>query len=242
VPGHVVSLTAEFELPELPLPKADSARVVGIDVGLKDFLVLSNGARQAPPKHYRAAENKLRRAQRKLSRKVKGGRNHEKARRQLARIHQKVRAKRQDFSHKLSTSLIQNWQAVCVEGLALKGLARTKLAKSFSDAAFGEFKWQLGYKAAWHRKHLVEINRWFPSSKLCGDCGTVSETLTLADRVWACQCGEVHDRDLNAARNIRNEGLRILEAAGHADSLNACGAGVRLPDGEHPAMKQESPR
>lgn len=235
-----VTLTAEFEMPDVPLPKANPTQVVGVDVGLKDFAVFSDGTREAPPKHYRAAEKKLRRAQRRLSHRQKGSRNREKARQQLARIHQKVRAKRQDFSHKLSTSLIQNWQAVCVENLSLRGLVRTKLAKSFSDAAFGEFKRQLGYKAVWHRKYLVEIDRWFPSTKLCGDCGALNDALTLADRVWACDCGTVHDRDHNAALNIRNEGLRILDAAGYSESLNAWGADVRLAHGEQSAVSQES--
>jgi len=109
----------------------------------------------------------------------------------------------------------------------VKGLARTKLAKSIHDAAFGEFRRQLEYKALWQHKHLGVIGRFFPSSKLCGACGATNDTLTLADREWDCTaCGTHHDRDLNAARNIAHEGIRQLLAAGHAETENACGVDI----------------
>lgn len=191
-----VTLTAEFEMPDVALQPARTEQVVGIDLGLKDFAVLSNGHREAPPKHYRTAQKKLRRAQRKLSRRQKGSKNRDKARQHLARIHQQVRNKRQDFLHKLTTSLAKKHQGICIEDLSLKGMARTKLSKSVLDAGLGEFRRQLEYKAVWHRKHLAVIDRWFPSSKLHMACGTVNDTLTLADRVWTCACSEVIDRDL----------------------------------------------
>jgi len=115
---------------------------------------------------------------------------------------------------------------VCAEDLSLRGLARTKLAKSFADAGLGEFKRQLEYKCQWNRRHFVMVDRFFPSSKMCHVCGAINDTLTLSDRHWVCGCGMVHDRDKNAAINIRDEGLRIL-AAGHAESLNARGDTVR---------------
>jgi putative transposase len=119
-------------------------------------------------------------------------------------------------------------------------MARTKLAKSVNDAALGEFRRQLEYKGVWHSKHLATIDRFFPSSRLCGECGAVNDVLTLADRAWACGCG-IHDRDLNAARNIRTEGLKRLVAAEHAETLNACGAQVRpAVTSRHSAVKQES--
>lgn len=236
-----VTLTAEFEIPDVPLPPAKPENVIGIDLGLKDFAVLSNGHREPPPKHYRAAEQKLRRAQRKLRRKEQGSKNRDKARQQLARIHQRVRNKRQDFLHKLTTFLVENYDGLCIEDLLLKGMARTKLAKSVSDAALGEFRRQLEYKTVWHRKHLATIDRFFPSSRLCGECGAVNEALTLSDRAWTCGCGTAHDRDLNAARNIRTEGLKLLVAAGHAETLNACGAHIRpAVINRHSAVKQES--
>jgi len=201
---------------------------------------LSTGERVAPPKHYRAAQKKLRRAQRKLSRRQKGSSNRDKARQQLARIHQQVKDKRQDFIHKLTTSLVETYQGICIEDLSLKGMARTKLAKSVLDAGLGEFRRQLEYKAVWNRKHLAVISRWYPSSKLHMACGALNDALTLSGRTWLCSCGETLDRDLNATENIRAEGLRLLEAAGHVDSLNACGVAVRLADVQHATMKQES--
>lgn len=222
-----VNLTAEFEMPDIPLPPADPQKVIGIDLGLKDFAVLSTGERIAPPKHYRKLERRLAKAQRRLSRRQKGSKNRDKARAAVAKIHQKIRNQRNDFIHKLTTSVVRNHQGICIEDLSLKGMAKTKLAKSVLDAALGEFRRQLAYKTVWNRKHLVVIDRFFPSSKLHMACGALNGALTLADRVWTCACGETVDRDLNAAQNIRAEGLRMMETAGHADSLNACGRSVR---------------
>ena len=123
--------------------------------------------------------------------------------------------------------LVDQYDGFCIEDLPVKGLARTKLAKSIHDAALGEFRRQLEYKTLWARKPIAIISRWFPSSKMCRACGTLNDALTLSDRHWMCDCGAIHNRDLNAAENIRREGLKQL-AAGQAESLNACGAGVRL--------------
>lgn len=226
-------------MPDVPLPKAQPSETVGIDLGLKDFAVLSDGHRESSPKFYRNTERRLAKAQRSLSRKKKGSKNREKAKLRVAKLHAKVKNQRQDFLHKLSTQLVKTHQALCIEDLSLKGLVRTKLAKSFNDAALGEFRRQLEYKAIWHRKHLAVIDRFFPSSKLCGDCGTVNSELTLSERVWTCCCGATHDRDLNAARNIKLEGLKQLAAAGLTEALNACGETVR-PTRRHVLMKQES--
>lgn len=217
-----VTLTAEFTMPDIPLPPANPERVVGIDLGLKDFAVLSDGTRIAPPKFYRKAERKLRRAQRELSRKKKSSKNREKAKRRLNRIYAKIRNQRQDWLHKLTTELVQKYDGLCIENLNLKGMAKTKLSKSVLDAALGEFRRQLEYKAVWYRKHLVVIDRYFPSSKLCRECGAINLNLALSDRVWTCECGAVHDRDLNAAMNIRDEGIsHIPVAVGHTETQNA---------------------
>ncbi len=240
--GHwYVTLTAEFEMPEVPLPPANPERVVGIDLGLKDFAVLSDGTRIAPPKFYRKAERKLRRAQRELSRKQKGSKNRDKARHRLNRVHTKIRNQRQDWLHKLTTGLVQKYDGLCIEDLNLKGMAKTKLSKSVLDAAPGEFRRQLEYKAVWYRKHLVVIDRYFPSSKLCRECGTIHTALTLSDRVWTCGCGAVHDRDLNAALNIRAEGIRAIPVAvGHTETQNAWGVSVRPAHGRQETTNQES--
>jgi putative transposase len=229
-----VTLTAEFEMPDVALPTPDPANIVGIDLGLKDFATFSAGSDLEPipaPKFFRAGQRKLRRAQRKLSRRKPESKRRAKAKRDVSKIHQRIANQRGDFLHKLSTDLVDSHDGICIEDLSLKGLARTKLAKSFTDASMGEFRRQLTYKCVWNRKHLSVIDRWFPSSKTCNHCGASNETLTLSDRHWVCGgCGSVHDRDLNAANNIWDEGLRIL-AVGHTDKQNARGAGVRPPMG-----------
>lgn len=223
--GHwYVTLTAEFEMPDVALP--EPVKVVGIDLGLKDFAVLSDGERTQAPKFYRKAQRRLRKAQRTLSRRQKGSKRKAKARVAVAKVHRKIANQRGDFLHKLTTDLTANHDALCIEDLSVRGLARTKLAKSFADASLGEFRRQLAYKAEWNRRWLVVIDRFFPSSRLCRGCGVINEALTLSDRQWVCDCGMVHDRDLSAAINIRDEGLRIL-AEGHSDNRNAQGQPVR---------------
>jgi len=221
-----VSLTVEFEMPDTPLLPPDPAKVVGIDLGLKDFAVLSDGERIPAPKFYREGQRKLRHAQRVLSRRKPGSKRKEKARRAVANVHQRIANQRSDFLHKLTTLLVSIHAGICIEDLSVRGLARTKLAKSMHDASMGEFRRQLEYKSIWNRKPLSIIDRFFPSSKLCNACGTRNGALSLSDREWDCWCGAHHDRDFNAARNIRDEGLRIL-AAGYAESLNARGDHVR---------------
>jgi putative transposase len=242
--GHwYVSLLTEFTLPDTPLPPANSERVVGIDLGLKDFAVLSDGTRISQPRFYRKGLTRLRRAQRQISRKNKGSKNRHKARKRLSRIHVRVRNQRQDWLHKLTTGLVRQYDGLCIEDLNLKGMARTKLSTSVLDAAFGEFRRQLEYKSVWYRKHLSVVDRFFPSSKLCWECGSINEGLALSDRVWTCVCGAVHDRDLNAARNIRAEGMRaITVAVGHTETQNAWGAAVRPTHSGQVATNQESHR
>jgi putative transposase len=226
--GHwFVSLTVEFEMPDVAPATPDLAKTIGIDLGLIDFVTLSDGSDPVPaPKFYRKAQGRVRRAGRAVSRRRRGSKRRDKAKRRLARIHQKAARQRQDFLHKLSTDLVDRHEAIGIEDLNVKGLARTKLAKSFADAAMGEFRRQLEYKCLWNRKALVAIDRFFPSSKLCNACGALNDRLTLSDREWDCDCGAHHQRDFLAACNIRDEGLRIL-AAGQAERLNAQGASVR---------------
>jgi putative transposase len=232
--GHwYVTLVAEFEMPDVALPPVDEDHVVGIDLGLKDFMVLSDGTRLEAPRFFRKGEQKLAKAQRQLSRCKKGSKRYGKARLRVARIYQHVANQRADFIHKTTFGLIRDYQGFCIENLCVKGLAKTKLSKSILDAALGEFRRQLEYKAVWNRKHIAVVGRFFPSSKLCGTCGTVNQNLTLSDRSWTCSCGVVHDRDLNAACNIKKEGLAhiptvAIVAVGHSETLNARGDCVRL--------------
>jgi putative transposase len=229
--GHwYVCLVAEFAMPDRPLPPPDPTKVVGIDLGLIDFATLSDGSGPIPaPKFYRKAENKIRRAQRAVSRARRESRRREKARKRLARAHQKARNQRQDFLHKLTTKLIEDYDGICIEDLNVKGLARTKLAKSFSDAAMAGFRWQLDYKCLWNRKRLIVVDRFFPSSRLCNVCGALNDRLALSDREWDCTCATHHRRDLLAACNLRDEGLRML-AVGQTESQNAQGASVSPGD------------
>jgi putative transposase len=233
--GHwYVTLVAQTQVPVAALPLPDPAQTVGLDLGVGDVVVPSDGPRLPAPRFYRRALRRLRRAQRVHSRRHKGSRNKARARARVARIHQRVANQRVHFCHDLTTRLIKNHRAVCIEDLNVRGLARTKLAKSFYDAALGQIRRQLQYKGQWYGVHVVVMDRFFPSTQLCHVCGFRNAELTLADRTWRCPfCGTVHDRDVNAAINVKNEGLRLL-AVGHTESLNACGGTVRPPTGARP--------
>lgn len=210
-----VTLVTEFTMPDVALAAVDPTRVIGVDLGLKDFAVLSNGERIPAPKFFRKRERKLRRAQRVLNRREKGSARRLKAKRTVSLVQAKTANQRKDFLHKLTTDLVAKYEGICIEDLSVKGLARTKLAKSIHDASFGEFRRQLEYKALWNRRHVAVIDRWYPSSKTCHECGWINEALTLSDREWDCLgCGAHLDRDLNAALNIKSEGLKLL-AVGH---------------------------
>ncbi len=218
-----VVATSDVSLPE-------SAAEVGIDLGLSHFAVTSDGRKVDNPRFLRRAERRLGKAQQDLSRKVKGSANRAKARAKVAKAHARVADARRDWAHKLSTGIIHENQAVYVENLAVSGLGRTRLAKSVHDAGWSQFVGMLEYKAARCGRHFAKIDRWFPSSKLCCECGTVRDAMPLNVRSWTCPCGAVHDRDVNAAKNIL--------AAGRADRLNACGAQVRP---RHvPAQREEA--
>jgi len=235
--GHwYASLVVEFEMPQGALPKLqDNERVVGIDAGLKDLLVLSDGTTYENPRWYRKLETKLAKAQRELSKKQKGSKNREKAKRKVAKVHAQIRLSRADHIHKLTTGLVEKYDTVIIEDLCLKGMAKTKLSKSIYDASLGEVRRQLEYKARWNHKRLVIIDRWYPSSKTCSDCGFINQELELKDRSWECSsCGKLHDRDYNASLNIRREGLRQvgLVAVGNTETLNACGEHIRRKTGE----------
>ena len=193
---------------------------IGIDLGLKDLAVLSTGEKIANPRHLTKRQKRLARLQRRLAKKQKGTKNRAKAKLKVARAHAAVRHARQDFLHKLSTRLIRENQAIAVESLSVKGMLRAKrCSRSIADAGWGELVLMLTYKAAWYERRLVKIDRFFPSTKTCSECGTTGHKLTLADREWTCpDCGAVHDRDVNAAINIRTAGLAGI----------ACGVGVSL--------------
>ena len=195
---------------------------VGIDLGLTHFAVLSDGRKVASPKFFRRAEKRLRKAQQNLARKAKGSNNRKKAVVKVARAHARTADARRDHHHKLSTTLIRENQAVYVEDLAVNGLGRTRLAKSVHDAGWSAFVGMLEYKAARYGRTFARIDRFFPSSQICSACGFKDGPKPLAVRAWTCtNCATAHDRDVNAALNIRTEGHKV--AAGRAETINACG-------------------
>src|SRR5262249_4084360 len=193
-----VSLVVEFDLPDLPKPVIEAETAVGIDVGFDRFATGSEGGVIENPRFFRKSERKIKRASRRLSRCKKGSSNRAKARRALAREYEKVANKRADFSHKFSTSVVKGKNTIACETLNLKGMSRTKLAKSVQDAAHRETFRQIEYKARWRNRNFVFIGRWFPSSQLCSRCGYRHQELSLSDRIWECPaCGACHDRHLN---------------------------------------------
>ncbi|MFF7216559.1 RNA-guided endonuclease InsQ/TnpB family protein [Streptomyces sp. NPDC008238] len=219
----------------VPAPATDA--VVGLDAGITSLVTLSTGEKITNPRHERRDRARLAHAQRELSRKAKGSSNREKARRKVARVHARIADRRRDFLHKLSTRLVRENQTVVIEDLTVRNLLKNgKLARAISDVAWTNLRTMLEYKCAWYGRELVVVDRWFPSSKLCGNCGTVREKLPLNVREWTCDCGTVHDRDVNAARNILAAGLAV----------SACGGGVR-PQREssrtgRSSVKQETQR
>ncbi|WP_173097510.1 RNA-guided endonuclease InsQ/TnpB family protein [Actinomadura verrucosospora] len=217
-------------------PAPATGRAVGVDAGITSLVTLSTGEKITNPRHERRDRERLARAQRDLSRKAKGSANREKARRRVARIHARITDRRRDFLHKLSTRLVRENQTVVIEDLNVRNMVKNgSLARTISDAAWRDLRTMLEYKADWYGRELVVVDRWFPSSKLCGACGRVGERLPLNVREWTCGCGATHDRDINAARNILAAGLAV----------SACGDGVR-PQREssrtgQSSMKQETP-
>lgn len=197
---YYASILCECDIPE---PQYEG-QTIGCDLGLKDFLVTSNGEHVAAPGFLRQSEKRLHRKQRHLSRCKRGSQGREKARLAVAREHERIANQRSDFLHKLSRRLVDENQAIGAESLNVKGMiANHCLAKSISDAGWAEFLRQLEYKGGWYGCHIWQVNRFFPSSKRCHDCGYILQDLRLSQRSWTCpECGVVHDRDENAARNI----------------------------------------
>ena len=211
---YFVSFLVEEDIKQLEPASA----TVGADLGLKAFVILSTGETIGNPKFFHKDEKKLAKAQRRHARKQKGSKNRAKARQKVARIHARIADRRYDFLHQLSTRLIRENQTICVESLQVKNMVKNhSLAKAISDLGWSEFVSFLSYKAAWYGRNLVKIDKWYPSSKRCFDCGHLLDSLPLDVRIWTCpECGVVHDRDLNAAQNIHAVGLTVFEACGEA--------------------------
>lgn len=218
---YYISLLCKEEISELP--KTNSA--IGIDLGITDFVILSDGQKIDNNKFTSKMEKKLKREQRKLSRrallaKQKGinlfeAKNYQKQKRKVARLHEKVMNQRADFLNKLSTEIIKNHDIICIEDLNVKGMLRNhKLARSISDVSWSSFVAKLQYKADWYGREIIKVDTWFPSSQICSECGHKDGKKSLDIREWTCPiCHTHHDRDINASINILTEGLRIQTLA-----------------------------
>jgi putative transposase len=182
-------------------------RCIGIDAGIHSFITTSDGLKIENPKWLRESENRLIHLQKQLSRKQKGSNTWHKQRIKVAKQHEKIQNQRSDFLHKLSHKIVQENQLIAIEDLNLKGMMKDKhLAKSIGDLSWYEFSRQLEYKGAWYGCEIIKIDRWYPSSKTCSECGHVVETMPLYKRKWTCtNCQKLHDRDINAAKNILNQ-------------------------------------
>jgi putative transposase len=191
-----------------------------------DLVTTSRGEKKSNPRHYRKLERKLKREHRSLSRKKLGSNNRFKQKQRLARLHETIANRRKDCLHKISRQLVDENQAIFCEDLNVLGIAKG-LGKSVSDAGWSELVRQLRYKSEWTGKTSLRIGRYFPSSKLCSECGYKHAELNRSARIWICPtCGAAHDRDFNAAVNIHREGLKYV-AAGYSETKNACGEPVR---------------
>lgn len=205
---YFISITVEKEIVQLP----EKTNKIGIDLGIKDFAVISDGSKIANPHFKKKEVNKLKKLQRALSRKSKDSHRREKCRIKFAKLNASITNKKNDFLHKLSSKLINENQVICLEDLNVKGMVKNhRLAESISECSWCEFSRQLDYKAKWYGRTVVKIDRFFPSSKTCSNCGFIKESLNLSERTWTCpKCGTTHDRDMNASKNILKQGLNSL--------------------------------
>src|SRR2546421_1483381 len=212
---YCVAILVEEDIKALEV----TPKMVGLDLGLKSMVITSDGQTHGNPKFFAKDEKKLAKAHRRLAKKKKGSKNRAKARLKVARPHKKIADCRRDYQHKLSTKIVRENQVVCIESLHVKNMVKNhSLAKAISDVGWSELVRQLEYKAEWYGRTLVKIDKWYPSSKRCFDCGHILDSLTLDVRAWTCpECGVHHDRDINAAKNILAVGLTVA----------ACGEAVR---------------
>jgi len=193
--------------------KEKTGKTVGIDLGINDFIVTSDGGKVKNPNFNRNLKQKLSKAQKHLSRKTKGSNRYKRQRNKIARIHEKITNSRKDFQHKLSTDLINRYDMISLESLAVKNMVRnSKLSYSISDSSWSSFVSMLEYKAQWYGKKVIKIDRFYPSSKTCSSCDYIIDKLPLSVRHWKCpKCGSHHQRDVNAAKNIHRQGLAITD-------------------------------
>ena len=235
---YFASLCCDVEIQELER----TGEAIGLDLGIKDLIITSNGTKYDNKKFLKESERKIKRLQRELSRKKKGSHNREKARLKLAIAHEKLSNKRNNYLNQLTTKIVKENSIICIEDLNVKGMMKNhKLAKSIADCSFSMIRRMLEYKCNWYGRKLVVIDRWSPTSKKCNNCGHVIKDLNLGIREWTCpKCCTHHDRDVNAAKNILDEGLKFLDMAGTAQ-IQACGEDSSVVEIQsRSSMKQEN--
>lgn len=224
---YFCSICCDYEVPEYE----HTGTCVGLDLGIKDLIITSDGQKFENKKFLKNSERKIKHLQRNYSRKTKGSRNHEKARLKLAIAHEKLSNKRKDYLHKITTSIVKENSIICIEDLNVKGMMKNhKFSKSISDCSFSMIRSMLDYKCKWYGRQLIVIDRWSPTSKTCNDCGYVMKDWNLGIREWICpSCGTRHDRDINAGKNILKCGLQKLDNLLYFNStagtarIEACG-------------------
>ncbi|WP_433562043.1 RNA-guided endonuclease InsQ/TnpB family protein [Nocardia sp. CA-151230] len=199
---------------------APTDATIGVDAGITSLYAFSTGEKVSNPRHERKDRARLAKAQRVLAKKQNGSANRAKARRKVAHIHARIADRRRDHLHKLASRVVRENQVIAIEDLSVRNMVRNRrLARAISDASWSQFRSMLEYKADWYGRTVVAIDRFYPSSKTCSTCGRINDAMPLDIREWTCPCGAVHDRDVNAAKNIQAAGLAVL----------ACGDGVRPP-------------
>lgn len=220
---YFISILVEVDEPDVSMKPICENKAVGIDLGIKTFAVLSDGTEIPNPKHLKQSLDKVKKLQRSLLHKTKGSKNRDKARRKLALAHEQVTNRRNDFLHKVTSYLVNNYDTICLEDLNVKGMIKNHhLAQALGDIAIGIFNTLLEYKAKERGVNILRIGRFEPSSKMC-TCGYINHSLTLAIREWTCpECGSIHDRDLLAANNIKRFAFRNINTVGTTE-IHACG-------------------
>lgn len=213
---YFISILVDTKKKEPKKHKIEEETSVGIDLGIKDFAITSNGEKFENPKHLKQYLRRLKKLQKRASKKQKGSNNRKKMNFRVASIHEKISNSRNDFLHKLSSKLIVENQTICLEDLSVKNMLKNhKLAQSIQDCSWSKFNDYLEYKAKWNGNNIVRIGRFEPSSKMCSNCGKINNELTLKDREWKCEgCGVEHDRDINAGKNIKDFGLHLNNLVG----------------------------
>ena len=235
---YFCSICCDYEVPKYE----QTGNCVGLDLGVKDLIITSDGTKCENKKFIKNSEKKIKHLQRNYSRKDKGSKNQAKARLKLAIAHEKLGNKRKDYLQKLTTSIVKDNSIICIEDLNVKGMMKNhKLAKSIADCSFSMIRSMLDYKCRWYDRKLIVIDRWSPTSKTCSCCGHVMKDWNLGIREWTCpNCHTNHDRDINAAKNILDEGMKILDTVG-TTGIQACGEDSSVVEIQsRSSMKQEN--